>query len=1585
MESQEEFEKKILAHIESAIEQSTETLKAYIDNSLAHRDGGELNTNREGSNDTQGESRETCRIKDQSENVFDPTAIYDTLIDPYPCSKAQLVTFATDAIKFYRSGQVENNYDVFCYDFRYWEGQHFKVLPKPLQLSLEELLKRAGVNIRRDNRFSLWKALGDYVLHVWNSMAGDQGDGVENYTIEDKPPIVETPIVEAIQNQMVQKPEPLHDNGSQKESSGTYNTRPRVGRPSDVSKLFSRDLKYGGEPTEPLQRRFASFMNVVKLCGIDPSNTEVMFPLIEMVFLKKQALLHFQDVIRNTASSVEEVMDLLSAQFLGHRAKRVNDEIWNDLNYSFVKKQREFEKKAASHSDILSDLLERIADLADIRTGPGSDVIIIAKTISAVRDIKEYKVVCQNPPDNLQDLNSVLRSCALEADRDIVKGNGPKNDTNDGFAYKSDVKNIVRYYVDRVSKSRNGGYKTRGYGRSRSVSPRRVPRDVCIICFKKGCHSSKHRDKTKSVLHNLAVAFKASMTEEDDDNGDEFDTNKNDDESHGFEDDGSDSSSESIVSMISAYRSFAAMGIYPSHPQIRVDAAMIDSGSSHLSTIGERLVRAAQMASVRKTKPNYSQVKSIRGIGNSRVHTKGSMKFYFLFGGEMYSILLYILPGDDPMILSGKDLDELGLNYISYWKLIERVKDSYAEKVDIRNNLPFLVFETVGFFSSKQLRTIHRNLGHPSVEKQMRVIEAAEIENLPRKTRRKIQEIVDHCEACQLNKAKPRRFLFSLKDELIGEFNHVLQIDVVKIDDGNVLHAICSGTGFQQGSFLKNNTALETWKSLRRFWINVYAGAPDYIHTDAGTHFTGEDFMKAADSMGVVVKVAPTEGHERIGKIERSHAILRSVYSKLLIDLPKISKEDRLSLSFRAINDSPSSTTGVSPTAMVFGIHPKLPGGGKRGSYAQRAQIVADCRKLATKMKARRIIQETSKRQNSASGTNIETIRRLSPGSTVLVYRENEGWKKYILASVHENDVNVILPSGLISSFGIHNVREYNFEETESSADNTSTKTPPKSILRKSAKVIDGPASRTRSRVHFNTGKNFGMVSNVNPNEFIESRLSELNGLQELGCFEIVDSAEAKNHRVYRHSFVDKIKSDGKKKSRFCVAAFNDKNHGLFTAAPTVKRISIRLMVSISASFGFSLFTRDVKKAFVMSKTSLRRPVYMHPPKEMKLPPGQLLKVMRTLYGMPEAPMHWFKTYSDYHRDELRMKQIPIDPCLWYRKDHHKLSGVLALQVDDTLYGGNPKFKALEMEKSNKFPNSGSSKVTSEPTRFNGLDLSTDGKAIIMDQKYYIAELCNLKNLGNITFTEFSSVRQKIAYASYSTMPDVLVFVAILAQYTQTMFSNESEEAIRLLKKAVKIMKTGPSMNGIKFLSIPAESMEVVVCIDAAFATNSDKSSQLGVLAMIRNKHTMDVNIIHFSSSKSKRVAKSVLAAELFSMIDGYDVGFSIKEAVVRMTGLKNVELTLQTDSKSLYDLVISLAQTTERRLQIDLEILREGYERREISNIVWIAGNQNPADDLTKPDKRNGTLAQVVSTCKFAPTAVSWIERDLAQVQTMN
>lgn len=59
----------------------------------------------------------------------------------------------------------------------------------------------------------------------------------------------------------------------------------------------------------------------------------------------------------------------------------------------------------------------------------------------------------------------------------------------------------------------------------------------------------------------------------------------------------------------------------------------------------------------------------------------------------------------------------------------------------------------------------------------------------------------------------------------------------------------------------------------------------------------------------------------------------------------------------------------------------------------------------------------------------------------------------------------------------------------------------------------------------------------------------------------------------------------------------------------------------------------------------------------------------------------------------------------------------------------------------------------------------SEGK-IIIDQAYYVHELMDMKT-STMTFTEFRSIRQKLAYAAYSTMPHILVFATRLAQHTE--------------------------------------------------------------------------------------------------------------------------------------------------------------------------------------------------------------------------
>jgi hypothetical protein len=170
--------------------------------------------------------------------------------------------------------------------------------------------------------------------------------------------------------------------------------------------------------------------------------------------------------------------------------------------------------------------------------------------------------------------------------------------------------------------------------------------------------------------------------------------------------------------------------------------------------------------------------------------------------------------------------------------------------------------------------------------------------------------------------------------------------------------------------------------------------------------------------------------------------------------------------------------------------------------------------------------------------------------------------------------------------------------------------------------------------------------------------------------------------------------------------------------------------------------------------------------------------------------------------------------------------------------------------------------------------------------------------------------------------------------------------------------------------------VEVAVFMDAGFGTNKDFSSQIGVITALRDPVSTRINLINVSSGKAKRVARSALAAETLATSDAFDVGYVLKKNMELMLG-RTVKLILYTDARSLYHIMISLAPVpTERRLAIDIAAVREGYEKRDISEIVLIKGDSNPADGCTKFDS-NGALQRMLHTNAIVIEPQAWLERD--------
>ncbi len=155
---------------------------------------------------------------------------------------------------------------------------------------------------------------------------------------------------------------------------------------------------------------------------------------------------------------------------------------------------------------------------------------------------------------------------------------------------------------------------------------------------------------------------------------------------------------------------------------------------------------------------------------------------------------------------------------------------------------------------------------------------------------------------------------------------------------------------------------------------------------------------------------------------------------------------------------------------------------------------------------------------------------------------------------------------------------------------------------------------------------------------FSESRPEETRALYALGTYEPVHISDADGQRLYHSVFVDKVKDGGRKRSRFRVAASNDREHELMTFAPTIQRMSLRMLLAVGAIY--DIRTRDITKAFVQSDTGLRRSIYMHPPKELNLKKDMVLTILKPLYGLPESSLHWFNCYSKHHKEKLNLSDL---------------------------------------------------------------------------------------------------------------------------------------------------------------------------------------------------------------------------------------------------------------------------------------------------------------------------------------------------------
>ena len=461
-------------------------------------------------------------------------------------------------------------------------------------------------------------------------------------------------------------------------------------------------------------------------------------------------------------------------------------------------------------------------------------------------------------------------------------------------------------------------------------------------------------------------------------------------------------------------------------------------------------------------------------------------------------------------------------------------------------------------------------------------------------------------------------------------------------------------------------------------------------------------------------------------------------------------------------------------------------------------------------------------------------------------------------------------------------------------------------------------------------------------------------------------------------------------KARLVVLGFQDPKLVEVTRdAPTLSKEGRSLVLQTLASRKFRLSSFDIKTAFLRGKADSSNPLAMDPPAELrkvlKLKQNEVCELLGNAYGRVDAPLLFYKELCK-QLEQLGFVRHPLEPCVFLLYKSQVLSGILGMQVDDGIGGGDVFFQT-QIDKLEEVLPFGSRKF--DNLIFTGIHLEQlPNFSIRASQENYVHSIPQI-DIGRVRRqqpaapvndqerSKFRSLRGGIQYAATHTRPDIAAKVGSL----QSLVTKATVQTLLEANKVLREAQTHSRVH-IYFQPIDPKDLTFVSFGDASFASSRDLNSHQGVLicatstALDRNQEA-PISPWVWVSKRIPRVVRSTLSAEAYSMSKAVDVlGWcrSLWGCVhIPEFPWQNPEKSFHllqkalvvTDCKSLYDLVTRLAMPACEEYRATLEVLLIKQRCRENASFKWIPTTLMPADCLTK-SMDSTTLRAILSRSFF-------------------
>jgi len=373
--------------------------------------------------------------------------------------------------------------------------------------------------------------------------------------------------------------------------------------------------------------------------------------------------------------------------------------------------------------------------------------------------------------------------------------------------------------------------------------------------------------------------------------------------------------------------------------------------------------------------------------------------------------------------------------------------------------------------------------------------------------------------------------------------------------------------------------------------------------------------------------------------------------------------------------------------------------------------------------------------------------------------------------------------------------------------------------------------------------------------------------------------------------FTYKFDEDGylyKFKARLCVRGDLQETWGDTYAATLAMKV-FRALVALAAAFDLQMFQFDAMNAFLNAR--LPRTIYCRTPEGFTNEFGELIELLRALYGLKEAPLLWYQELSSTLK-KLGLKPVPGALCL-FTSDRL----IVFFYVDDIVVLVHPLNIATYKSFKQQLLGTYDIRELGELSWFLGIRVIRDEAThtIWMIQDSFIDKVANKFDL-RLASTRYPDVPLRenhflpsteepnaarthryqqligsLAYISTSTRPDVARAHSVLARHLQNPGQKHLYAAHHVWRyligtKNLAIRASADIQQGITSITTPEPATQELEPLfygasDAAFADEPEtRRSSQGYLFKLYGLP------IDWKATVQRSVTKSTTEAELLSL-----------------------------------------------------------------------------------------------------------------------